>query len=428
MPWLYNDMHNPAFNYPGDAWKYFLDLARQEGMRVEGWDAYSLDRDTVGPIAGWISGKPFKIEPVGADNPGMSSLADPALPEANAIACLYQSHRWGDLYYHLSNGAVPISVEDTRGWMRNDVNSRFPMGERTIRAFQDWVQEKYHDIAAVNAAWHSRFQSFEQIQPEKRQVRNQFGHKWEYTQPAHYFHDWSDAVADLDTFRTELRVKNYRGMLEAVRKEIPTATVCLRTEGGNILVDGLNPEDPNPHIRHAYFSQRRCAAIADIIQKSGLITLHSDYTTLPYTPSELRKLVAMSVKQGIIPAYLPCICDMREVAINERYGVDYQVHYNLPKPAKGYLMHTLMAAYPWFKIMHEEGGIPGIEWEDYQCDGFVTETQKRELRLFKTNLEKAMSTPEAAEVRRKQTEIESKRASLIPKGIAKWSYSGFPTD
>ena len=42
MPWLYGDMSNPAFNYPGDAWKYFLDLARQEGMRVEGVGHLSL--------------------------------------------------------------------------------------------------------------------------------------------------------------------------------------------------------------------------------------------------------------------------------------------------------------------------------------------------------------------------------------------------
>lgn len=43
--------------------------------------------------------------------------------------------------------------------------------------------------------------------------------------------------------------------------------------------------------------------------------------------------------------------------------------------------------------MVEEGGIPGILWEDYQCAGFVTETQKQEMRFFMRKLSEAMNTP-----------------------------------
>ena len=100
---------------------------------MKGWGTYPFDRETIGPIASWISGKPIKIEAAGPDYPGYSSMTDPALPQANAIAYLFQSHRWGDMYYHLANGAVPISIEDTRGWMRNDVNIRYLMGGRTVR-------------------------------------------------------------------------------------------------------------------------------------------------------------------------------------------------------------------------------------------------------------------------------------------------------
>ena len=59
------------------------------------------------------------------------------------------------------------------------------------------------------------------------------------------------------------------------------------------------------------------------------------------------------------------------------------------------MMHVLTALYPWFKAVYEEGGVPGILWEDYQCDGFATETQKREMRFFKEKLQEAMNTPEA---------------------------------
>jgi hypothetical protein len=115
----------------------------------------------------------------------------------------------------------------------------------------------------------------------------------------------------------------------------------------------------------------------------------------------------MAVEQGITPSYLPQFDNMRDIAINERYGTDYQVHYNLPQPRKGYMMHCLTAVYPWFQATYEEGGIPGILWEDYQCDGFATETQKREMRFFSQKLGEAISTPQAIAARGKDVKPPS---------------------
>lgn len=94
----------------------------------------------------------------------------------------------------------------------------------------------------------------------------------------------------------------------------------------------------------------------------------------------------MAVKQGIVPVYLAQFDNMRDIAINDKYGTDYQVHYNLPIPKKGQIVHRLTALYPWFKNVCEEGGVPGILWEDYQCDGYATETKKREIRFLKQKL------------------------------------------
>lgn len=400
MPWLYNDMHSPKSNYQGDAWKYLLDVARANGMVVEGWGAYPFDRATIQGIAAWITGKPVPITQYTLNNT-MISHTDPMLPFANAVAWLHQFHRWGDLYLQSERGDVPISVEDTRGWMRQDINIRYPMGEQTIRAFRQWARNKYGNIDTANRAWKTSFKTFDEVEPEKNQVPNQFGHQWEYTDRKHPFHDWSAAMCDLDEFRTRLRIDNYRDTLKVVRNEIPGAVICLRTEGGNVLVDGIDPADPNPHLRHIYYSQRRCGAIAGMLAESDLVRYHSDYTTMPYTPSELRRLIRTAVQQGIIPSYFPQFDNMRDIAINERYGTEYQVHYNLPEPRKGYMMHCLTALYPWFAATHEAGGIPGILWEDYQCDGFATETQKREMRFFRDKLAAAMSSPEG---KRAQTE------------------------
>jgi hypothetical protein len=84
---------------------------------------------------------------------------------------------------------------------------------------------------------------------------------------------------------------------------------------------------------------------------------------------------------------------MRDIAVNEKYGTDYTVHYNTDVPVKGAMMHVLTPVYPWFKAVIEEGGIPGLLWSDYNCDGFVTETQERELRFYRDKLETFLASP-----------------------------------
>ncbi|NLE60941.1 MAG: hypothetical protein GX616_21560, partial [Planctomycetes bacterium] len=182
MPWLYDDMRNPKSNYQGDAFKYVLDVARREGMVVEGWGTYPFDRANVRDIAAWITGKPIPITQYTLGKSAIS-LTEPMLPFANSVAWLHQFHRWGDLYLQVERGDVPISVEDTRGWMRQDVNVRYPMGEQTIGAFREWVRKKYRTIEAANKAWGSSFNSFDEIDPEIDRVPNRFGHRWEYTDP-----------------------------------------------------------------------------------------------------------------------------------------------------------------------------------------------------------------------------------------------------
>jgi hypothetical protein len=98
----------------------------------------------------------------------------------------------------------------------------------------------------------------------------------------------------------------------------------------------------------------------------------------------MREMVA----NGVTPLYLPQFDHMRDIFINPHYGREYQRHYNLDAPSKGMMVHCLMAAYPWWKATYEEGGAPGIIWSDYLCDGFATETQKRELALLTEHFHK----------------------------------------
>lgn len=394
MPWLYTDLWNPEVNHTGDAMKYSLDVARKEGMKLEAWGSYPFDRSTVSTVYNALTGDNVKMDLCNADCYPAVSHADPNIAKANAAIWMYQFRRWGDAYAQFESGMIPFATEDTRGWMRQDCHVRFPIGELSKKSFRAWLANEYAGIDRLNAAWETDYPSFDAIDPETSGFTNIFGHVLEYTDRTKPFHDWNKPIADFDEFRTWERVKNYLDSRAIIRKDVPQATMVLRTEGGNSIVDGVNPADPNPHMRHAFYSQRRLAAIGGTIKESGAFSYHSDYTTIPYTPTELRKLTRMGVRDGIIPAWLPQFDNMRDIAVNEKYGTDYGVNFNVDHPVKGAMMHVLTPVFTWFQSVIEEGGIPGVIWEDLQCDGFTTETQQREMLFFKQKMAEYLATHE----------------------------------
>lgn len=411
MPWLYDDMSMPSIQgygdehvniqlHNGDAYKYVLDVAREMGIEVEGWGSYPFNRNNTQDIATWLTGKAYNFETTpdwGID------YAEPDLPDAAAQMWLYQIHRWGDNFFVNHNGYVPITVEDTRGMLRQDINGRWYIGRKSLISFRRWLMNKYRSLEMLNSAWGTDYQSFDEIDPEAGQTPSPYMPNWpflQYINKSNPFHEWNKPLEDFDIFRTEQRVGNYKDAISLICPEIPNAVVDLRTEGSNMIVAGLDPQSPNPHFRHVYYSQRRAALIPEIIQRSGVIKYHADYPTLPFTPTELRQLVKMSVDQGIVPMYMPQFDNMRDMAINDKYGSDFQLHYNLPTPKKGAMMHVLTALYPWFVATYEEGGTPGILWQDYECDGFATETQKREMILFRQKLQKTLDEPEVVGLRK----------------------------
>ncbi len=397
MPWLYDDFHNPKYNYNGDAMKYSLDVARKMGMKFEAWGSYPFDRSTVADIYHELTGDPTPLNTFPSDGYIAISQSDPNIAKANVALWMYQFKRWGDACAQFESGVLPFSTEDTRGWMRQDVNIRYPIGELSKQAFRSWLRHKYGSIVRLNAAWGSDYASFDFIDPEADGVVNIFGHHWEYTNPAKVFHDWDKAIADFDEWRVDLRIRNYRDSLSLIHRNVPQARMLLRTEGANAIIEGVKPSETDPHFRHIFYSQRRVAATADEMIPSKVLSFHSDYTTLPYSPEELRRITRLGVQGRIIPAWLPQFDNMRDIAVNSKYGTDYETTYNVNGPAKGAMMHVLTPVFPWFQAMIEEGGIPGILWEDFQCDGFVTETQEKELLFYKEKMEEYLATPEGRE-------------------------------
>ncbi|MHB1000407.1 MAG: beta-galactosidase [Armatimonadota bacterium] len=368
-------------------YKYWYDvLARKEGMKLQGWSVYPPSGESWFRIAEVLLGKKVeysKVSAVYGFTDGVDQ-GDPVVPEVIAAWVKYNYGRWGDMWFKTRDGKVPIDIEDSWGWMRDDINCRYFVGSLALQRFRVWVQAKYTTIDNVNKAWNSSYKGFDEIDPQADQGIEGDGINYGptvFNKKENVFHDWSPAIEDWDTFRTELRIDILRKALRIIRRTIPGAVWSIRSEGSNLIMKG-DPKSDNMHWRHVYYSQRRNAAIFDIVKNLKVVGFYSDYTTLPHSEYEWRQAMREMVDAGIIPGFLPQFDHMRDILLNPHYGRDYQMKYNLDKPTKGMMIHCLVAAYPWWKATYEEGGASGIIWSDYLCDGFATETQKRELKLL----------------------------------------------
>jgi hypothetical protein len=369
------------------SYKYWYDvLMRKEGMKSLGWSLYPPQAIGWADVASVILGRKLEYSKSTTTHGEFAGVdvGDPIMPVVIAAWAIYNYNRWGDFWFRTTDGRMPIEIEDTWGWMRDDINNRYITGPLALQKFRDWVKEKYGTIDKVNDAWNSSYSNFGEIDPEANQGAE--GDNMDfwlvYNKKENVFHDWSPAIEDWDIFRTELRMDIYSKANEIIQKEIPGAELSLRTEGANLVIKS-DPKSPSMHMRHAYYSQRRNAMVHDVVVKRNALHFYNDYTTLPYTEAEWRSAMKEMVSNGIIPLFLPQFSRMRDVYLQPYYGRNYEIPYNLDEPIKGMQVQSLMAAYPWWKASYEEGGAPGLIWSDYLCDGFATETQKKEVQYLR---------------------------------------------
>lgn len=369
-----------------DAFWFLADAMREMGIRMEGVVTYPYIAMSNFDKAKWDCG-------VELERPLPNDFSSQTLAMANGLKAKWEFERWGDNYWMAGDGTVPFSLEDSRGWMRIDLHNRHRAGEGSVAGFRSYLKEKYGSIQALNEAWGSEYTDFDAIDPEEECWMDHYGQP-NYNLPQAALYEWSIALRDLDDFRTLERAESYQTLLSQLHPAVPSARLNLRTEGGNWLVS--SPHDtPNQRLRHIYYSQRRVAMEADIMQRSGTLYAHSDYCTLPYSPAEVYDLTCRAVKEGVMPMHLPQFDRMRDIAINEKYGEDYSVNYNLSGPAtRAAYLSTTISLFTWFKAIYEGGGVPGILWQDYLCDGYATMTQQREMRFFADKLEEMLRTPE----------------------------------
>lgn len=372
----------------GEATRYFNSHLPQWGMPMVGHGIYATEQAY--QIGSKLLDQPLDLTSIEIAK-GSSSMhfAYPEWSKAWAAIALYHHQLYGGNWYKTRDGRTIIDIEDSAGWLREGLHIRHPAGKRNIAAFREWCRTRHGTIENVNRAWSSSFKDFTQIDPEASQELSAGGNPWDSSKKTNpVFYDWSRAMEDFDTYLSEARCVRYREVLDIVRKEIPGATFDLRTEGGNFIIPGSSKLGDTPHELHVKYSARRNAMIGEVLAKHrDVIGFYSDYTTLPYTPDEWRKFTRLSVEAGIRPMPLPHLARTRDMAVQQKWGEDYTVHYNLKYPAKAVMVFGLQALFPVMKAIYEEGGCPGVIWADYLCDAFVTETQKRELKILRKAME-----------------------------------------
>ncbi len=380
-------------NHKGDALKFTIDVIRRLGMKFDGMGTFYFGSAQLPNIVRWINGENYRYSmaySVEADK------GDEEVPLAVAAVWLYQRSRWGDVYWQDGLGMTQYYTEDTRGYTRLEMVGRIAMGEQEKEMFRQWLAEKYGTVEAMNAAWGTSYRSFDKIDPELGLINQNvigFIALYDYDSNITGFNEWSQAVIDLDIFRTELRIKNYEDTIAIVRQQDPQATVNLRTEGSNMIVPGLDPATTNAHYRNIIYNALRNGTVPELIAMSDAIRSYTDYVVLPLTPSEVYEVTKLSVDNGLIPMLLPQFNNMRDYVINEKYGEDFQDEYNLATPQKAALVKSLVAVFPWWQATYEAGGVPGILWQDLGCDGVVTETQQKEMEFFNSKIQEMMSDP-----------------------------------
>ena len=420
-PWLY-DFHVDTGEHPsgysnlkGDALRYVLDLARLMGLKMDSMAAYSYGRATISKTAKWLTGESY---PLSLTNGWEADYGDEDVAKAAAPVYLYQRSRWGDIYWHDANGVYNYTVEDTRGYFRYEMDMRFPLGEKAKELFREWLKKKYGNVEAMNAAWGTTYESFEKVDPERGQKKDDssvLGTLIVYNNNQYGFGEWGTAIIDLDLFRTDLRVQNYKDCVSLIRQTQPSASFLMRTEGSNFSVPGLDPTSDNTHYRTIIYEQLRNASVAERLITTDTIRGYSDYPVLPLTPSEVTEVVSKSVKAGLIPMVMPQFDVMRDFAINDKYGRDAKQEFNLTEQKKFALVLSLSALFPWWKATYEAGGVPGVLWQDLQCDGIVTETQQKEMQFFKAKLEQELNKPTIKKQR--------KTAKLYPQEITEGKFT-----
>ncbi len=373
-----------AFNYQlgagilaNTATRIMMDFASVLGFKVEGYGNYTYE-SSINQSA--ITRGYAKVDSSVGTN------------KMNGVLNSWIYDRFGDVEWATPEGITPIAQEDSRGWMTIDHDWRMDLDNATVKAYRQWLKEAYGTIEKVNAAYGSRFASFDEIDPREDGKLDSNYYNFTDTSIFKIYHERSKAMRELDLFRTINRIRDYRESLQFTQVE--NAQMLARYEGSPIITAGLKATTKNPHYRENYYQMYRAALVGELVGASDSIFGTSTYQNTPFTPSETYELTKHATLAGI--NVMNYHMGYREQIYNTFYG-DGKADVNLHLADSDMVVTaiaTASALFPAFKATYEAGGAPGVMWMDYYCAGYVTSTKYKELQFYTSKIKEMLATEE----------------------------------
>ncbi len=304
---------------------------------------------------------------------------------------IYQ--RFGRMMWSSPQGITPVAQEDSRGWLTIDHDWRMDLDDATVSGLQNWLKEAYGTINALNRAYGSSYRSFQEIDPRTEGVlNNNYYNFTPLSQKSAVYHERSDAIRQLDVYRTYKRVQDYREALSVMK--IPGAKMFARYESSPLITVGLDPKTTNAHYRETYYQMQRAGLVGEVLAASDVVFGTSTYQNTPYTATETYELTKNATLHGL--TVMNYHMHYREQIYNELYGDGKAVaNLHLKNPdMKVTSIKTASALFPALKATYEAGGIPAVMWMDYLCNGFISVTSYKEIQFYTQKIQEMLATEE----------------------------------
>lgn len=315
--------------------------------------------------------------------------------KVNGILNNWIYERFGNMFWANSKGVTPIAQEDSRGWLTIDHDWRMDLSDKTITKLQNWLQEAYGSIDKLNDAYGSEYSSFNEIDPREEGIEDSgFYNFTKVGSLTNIYHERSQAIKDLDLFRTVNRIQDYREALSVTT--VPGAKMTARFESSPLITAGLKADTKNAHYRETYYQMYRAGMVGDLLAASDEVYAASTYQNTPYTAAETYELTKHAKQAGL--SVMNYHMHYREQIYNTEFG-DSKAVTNLhlaDREMKVTSINTASALFPALKATYEAGGIPAVMWMDYYCNGFITSTAYKELRFYSQKIQEMLATEEGA--------------------------------
>ncbi len=384
--------------------RFMMDCAQTMGFQFEGYGVYPYEKATA------------KYSSLVHSYAGAAGLKNNNTVVGHLTNWTYE--RFGKMFWSNNKGITPIAQEDSRGWLTIDHDWRMDLNDATVSGLQAFLREAYGTIDKLNAAYGSNYTSFSQVDPRKEgQVDSNGYYNFTNLSSRDIYHERSNAVRQMDLYRTYRRVQDYREALSVMK--IPGAKMIARYESSPIVTVGLNPNTKNAHYRETYYQMQRGALVGEVLAASDAVCGVSTYQNTPYTAPETYELTKHASRAGL--SVMNYHMHYREQVYNSYYGSSKAVN-NLHlanNSMKVTSIKTASALFPALKATYEAGGIPAVMWMDYYCNGYITRTSYKEIEFYTRKMKEMLASKEGQAW---STEFEVAGSALNQEAGHIWSY------